>query len=159
MGSFILVGLDGSAASRRALSWALDEAQRRSCSVEIVTAFSDVPVSSDRFTRAGAARVQAAASSEMVPSGYDRPVSFQVIEGAPAEVLTHLSDRAELVVIGSHSVTSLLHSAMAPVGDLVARMANCRVVQVPADAHILPSHDALTPATADSSNPATRARS
>lgn len=155
----ILVGLDGSAASRRALDWALDEARRRSCSVEVVTAFSDVPVSSDRLTRVGAARVQAAAASEMVPSDYDRPVSFQAMEGGPADVLTHLSDRAELVVIGSHSVTGLLHSAMVPVGDLVAGMANCPVVQVPAEAHILPSHDALQPTPRDRSRPRAEASS
>jgi nucleotide-binding universal stress UspA family protein len=159
MDSFILVGLDGSAASRRALAWALEEAQRRSCGVEAVTTFSGDSGAGDRPSLAGAVRVQETAREEMVPPGYDRPVSFQVVEGTPAEVLTRLSDRAELVVIGAHSVTGLLHAAMTSVGDLVAGMASCPVVQVPADVHVLPSHDGLETATAKGSSLRTGRRS
>ncbi len=155
-----MVGLDGSEASRRALSWALEEAQRRSCGVEVLTAFSHVPVSPDGLGPGAAARVQAAAGSEMLPRGYDRPVSFQMVEGTPAEVLTRQSERAQLVVIGSHGVAGLRHSAMTPVGELVASMAACPVVVVPPGAHSLPSHDQVAPAAAAVGlTPTTRTRS
>lgn len=137
----VVVGVDGSAASRRALDWALEEARRRRCGVEVVTAFTSIPVTPDRLSRSGAERVLSAARSEMLPPGYDRPVSFQSVEGAPAEVLTHMSEHAALLVVGSHAVDGLLRSAMASVGDLVARMAHCPVVLVPGRAHLLPTHD------------------
>ena len=59
------------------------------------------------------------------------PVSYHVVRGEPADVLVRESRASELLVMGSHGVQGLLHSALGSVADTCARMAECPVVIVP----------------------------
>ena len=60
------------------------------------------------------------------------PVSFVVVQGDPADVLVRQSRASALLVMGSHGVAGLMHSALGSVTDTCARMAECPVVIVPA---------------------------
>jgi nucleotide-binding universal stress UspA family protein len=68
--------------------------------------------------------------------GIDGPagvsVSYRVVQGDPADVLVRESRTIELLVMGSHGVEGLMHSALGSVTDTCARMAECPVVVVPA---------------------------
>lgn len=58
-------------------------------------------------------------------------VSWRVVEGEPADVLVRESRRSALLVMGSHSVEGLMHSALGSVADTCARMAECPMVIIP----------------------------
>lgn len=134
----IVVGVDGSDGSRRALEWALDEAQRRSCAVEAVTAWPARGMSTELTEEQAAnARRQADETQRhLVDSTLRRhpdapPVSFELVRGDAVEVLVHVSGRAQLLVIGSHGVSSVRHAGLGSVSEACAQLAACPVVVLP----------------------------
>lgn len=131
--AIIRVAADGSPGSRRALDWALAEAAVRGCAVELVSAYPPGPPET-REDRRAAAEAAIHATMDPVVSGSrpSAPVSWHVVEGPPADVLIRESEHSSLLVMGSHGVTGLVHSALGSVSDLCARMAACPVVIIPA---------------------------
>lgn len=123
----IKVAADGSPGSRRAYEWALSEAGRRGSAVELVTAFAGA---SENVESAAEALIQATMRGIEGPAGV--PVSYHVVQGEPADVLVRESRASDLLVMGSHGVQGMLHSALGSVADTCARMAECPVVIVPA---------------------------
>jgi len=59
-------------------------------------------------------------------------VSSQVVHGDPVEALLRTSSRADLLVVGSHSTSAVLHVMLGSVSEACARMAECPVVVLPA---------------------------
>jgi nucleotide-binding universal stress UspA family protein len=138
----IKVAADGSKGSRRALEWALREAEIRGCGVEIVCAY-EAATGQDKHTARVAAERRVHATLDAIVAGrVDLPlVSWHVVEGNPVDVLVRESERSELLVMGSHDVTGMLHAASASPDDLVSRLASCPVVIVPTSS---PSPDEST---------------
>jgi nucleotide-binding universal stress UspA family protein len=134
----IAVGVDGSDGSRRALRWAIDEARRRRRVVEVVTAWPPRGTGDDLDeTEATEARQQADQAGRHVVDAVlretdDPPqVSYELVHGDAVEVLVQLSQRAELLVVGSHGVSSIRHAALGSVSEACARQAACPVVVLP----------------------------
>ena len=133
--NIIRVAADGSPGSRRAYEWALSEGARRKSSVELLTVYTGA---SDRGEPIEHSEAEAAAESltkatmQGVSGPADVPVSYRIVQGEPADVLVRESRACELLVMGSHGVEGLRHSALGSVADTCARMADCPVVIVPA---------------------------
>ena len=131
----ITVAADGSPGSRRAYVWALAEAGRHGYAVELVTAFTARSATGEMHDVADA-RSTAEATKQATMRGIEGPpglpVSFRVVQGDPADVLVRESRVSALLVMGSHGVEGLMHSALGSVTDTCARMADCPVVIVPA---------------------------
>lgn len=110
----IVVGIDGSEASRAALSAAMDEAARTGAEVEAVTTY----VQADYWTDLSSVvlpaheqivgdlqeRIRALVAEVLTdaPEGVsDVPVRAEVFQGPAAEVLVHRGASADLLVVGS----------------------------------------------------------
>jgi len=153
---YIVVGIDGSPSSRLALDWALEEAGLRDCSVQVVTVVpreddddATVPEAQAATRRDVAAQRQGALiGAALAKNGCTKPLTFKVVEGHPYEVLVDLSTHAHLVVLGSHGVGGLRHSAMGSTSDAVARMSACPVVVIPTHTAPVSTHKEERPVLA-----------
>src|SRR5688572_22090413 len=138
----IVVGIDGSDASRRALNWALDEARRRQCSVDAVHAWEPPylvaypyaggqydPVTYEQAAKDTLDRVVDAVDA----SGLAVPVSRILRLGHPAETILDEAKGADLVVVGSRGLGGFRGLLLGSVSQQVAHHAPCPVVIVPAE--------------------------
>ncbi len=130
MDAVIVAGVDGSDGGRRALRFALEEAELRGCAVEAVRVARD----GDDLALC---EHELWADIESVRSGLPSApaVNAQVITGDPAGVLIEKSAAAVLMTVGSHGTTSLIHSAMGSVSTACAQLATCPVVVLPRRTH------------------------
>lgn len=128
--SIMVVGFDGSAGSDDALDWALQHVCTSGSAVEVIAAYRLREGESAADGRAGAERMLARGllRIEQYP---DVTVSSLAVLGEPVDVLTRASGRAEMLVLGRHGTTGMLHSAMGSVGDACSRLADCPVTIVP----------------------------
>ena len=143
----IVVGVDGSAGSRRALRWAADEAARRDATVLAVAVWRGVQPGEDMALEyaslpsvrghereiAERTRRHLEESLSELPSAVGR-VSSVVLEGDPAETLCEQALDSDLLVVGSRG--------RGPVADLLGSVsAKCAhrsprpVVIVPTERH------------------------
>ncbi len=127
----IHVATDGSAGSRRALDWAVDEARLRGCAIELVSAYRGDDTTTTGVARQAAERAVQDTLAVIQDRSMLPAISWHVVEGEPADVLVRESTHSALLVMGSHGVGGLRHSALGSVADLCARMAACPVVIVP----------------------------
>ena len=138
----IVVGIDGSEASRRALNWALDEARRRRCTVDVVHAWQPPylvgypyagsqhdPVTYEQAAKETLDRIVDGADV----SGLDVPVSRILRMGHPAGTILDQAKGADLVVVGSRGLGGFRGLLLGSVSQQVAHHAPCPVVIVPAD--------------------------
>jgi len=127
----IHVAADGSPGSRRALEWALDEAQLRGSAVELVGVCT--PSKNGRRESMAAAEAAVHATMDDIVAGRaDLPlVTWHVGVGEVADVLARESAQSQLLVLGSHDQHGLRHSAHASPADLCTRIAACPVVVIP----------------------------
>jgi nucleotide-binding universal stress UspA family protein len=144
----IVVGVDGSEESIRALRWALAEARLRGRTVQAVHAwqFPDVGewgddpylqgpsydlsmIVPDVMRKAAEARL-ADAMGEVDTAGVD--VEQKVIEGHAAEALLHVAENenAELLVVGSRGHGGFAGVLLGSVSQACAHHASCPVVIV-----------------------------
>ena len=142
----ILVGVDGSEGSRRALRWAIEEAAVRGASVDAVAVWQD-PYRGDmtfeyeipylrRDRRATLEHVDgklAEAVAEVV--GHDPVVEVDplVVEGDPAETLCERSAGADLLVVGSRGHGGFARLMLGSVSSACAHRSRCPIAIVPAD--------------------------
>lgn len=127
----IVVGVDGSPGSLRALQWAIAEGRLRGSAVEAVTTWrsdSTGSASSPEAAKSLQSKVirDATAALDTVPL-----ISEAVEAGVPEEVLAKRSEHASLLVIGSHGVGSIRHAALGSTSEYCSRMASCPVVVIP----------------------------
>ena len=137
-GAVIVVGVDGSDGSRRALRWALHEAALRGSTVQAVTVWPgrDAVARMEQLDAAEAQReatdLQQRVVGEVLAELPRPPVlSYEVVHGDPVEVLLLASASAELLVVGSHNTSSISHVMLGSVSEACARMAECPVVVLP----------------------------
>ncbi|MFP5366741.1 MAG: universal stress protein [Actinomycetes bacterium] len=132
----IVAGVDGSAASRLALEWAVTEARLRGGHVRAVTAWQFPPVTvgmeglihdPDIFPQA-ARRLQNEALKE-VESGAV-PVTGDVVQGHPATVLLKAAEDADLLVVGSRGFGGFTGLLLGSVSTQVLHHSPCPVLVV-----------------------------
>jgi nucleotide-binding universal stress UspA family protein len=141
----IRVAADGSAGSRRAFAWALEEAALRRCAVELITVYRYDEGESRDAARESAERALHATMDDLVAGRADLPrVSWHVVEGEAADVLVRESAQSLLLVMGSHGVEGMIHSALGSVADTCAKMADCPVVIIPPPRREETTHSGLT---------------
>lgn len=134
--SRIVVGLDSSEGSERALRWALDEAELRGAELELVHSFPPpemvalpavVTLPSDDELRKGAEEIidQALAN---VGGPRDVPVVRTVRSGGAASVLCEAAEGADLLVVGARGLGGFRGLLLGSVTHQVVAHAPCPVV-------------------------------
>ena len=134
----ILVGVDGSDGSRRALAWAIDQAAARRAVVQPVIVWErGFDYGSERYWPADekiaeAARKRLAAVVTEV-AGPDPAVTIDplVLEGDPGRILCARSASADLLVIGSRGHGGFAGLVLGSVSTKCAHHSRCPVVIVP----------------------------
>jgi|HubBroStandDraft_1064217.scaffolds.fasta_scaffold201255_2 nucleotide-binding universal stress UspA family protein len=133
----IVVGMDGSDPSKRALRWAADQATLTGAELKIVTTWEYPPTlgwappyPSDFDPDAEARKAQAEAVDSVL---HDEPgVARQLVvtEGHPAFVLTEAAKGAVLLVVGSRGHGAFAGMLLGSVSEYCAAHAPCPVVVV-----------------------------
>jgi nucleotide-binding universal stress UspA family protein len=142
--SGILVGIDGSSHSGRALEWAAREAAVRNVPLTVLAVRQDVIGYSgyaygylDERQLADQACLAAQEQTDKVLAQLDdasRPPSVTVrgATGWPGDVLVKAADHADMIVVGARGETGIGKLLLGPVALQVTRHARCPVVVVPA---------------------------
>ncbi len=136
----LVVGVDGSEASRQALAWAVRLAPRLGVRVTAVQVTDDVFTAQDKgyCTREQAEQWAAAARAECVQAmravldelGVEQEqVTLDVIPGQPAEVLIERSKDAEMLVLGPRGM-GRIRLLLGSVSLACLQRASCPVVIV-----------------------------
>jgi nucleotide-binding universal stress UspA family protein len=143
--SGIIVGIDGSGHSQKALEWAAREAGLRRTPLTVLTVrqavagFTGVPVI---YPLTGGptiedVRQQAQAETDKVLEGIGdkRPaeVTVRAVDGFPADELLRAAEGAEMIVVGSRGIGGFARLVMGSVSTQVTHHAKCPVVVIPAD--------------------------
>lgn len=138
MSSKIVVGLDGSVGSDRALEAAAEVAKRDAAAVvlchvvERIAAKGDMaPVHADEPEVKARVEEQAA---ELREQGIDTEVSFQVIVlGGPGRAIADLAEEvgADLIVVGTRGHSALAGVLLGSVTQKLLHLAQCPVLCVP----------------------------
>ena len=141
----IIVGIDGSAHSRQALEWAVNEASVRHVPLTVLTVNQAVAgywTSSVAYPRdlhrtkqaREAAQVEADTVLKQVGNkSWLPPVMVRAVTGLPAEELLNAAAGADMIVVGSHGAGGFKQLLMGSVSSQVTHHAHCPVVVIPAD--------------------------
>jgi len=140
--SGIIVGVDGSGHSQRALEWAMKEAALRHAPLTVLTVhqairgyYGGVSSFPDDPERTEEARVAAQAETDKVLAGLGgaRPesVTVKAVNGFPVEELISASKDADIIVLGSRGVGGFSRLMLGSVTSQVAQHAHCPVLIVP----------------------------
>lgn len=137
----VVVGIDGSEPSERALAWSIGEARMRGAPLVAVMCergrpAGPLPVGTSSGTadvelvRKRAAQVVDDVCEERTDAR-DVEVHVDAYLGAPSEQLIRLSDAAQLVVVGARGHDRLSRMFLGSVATAVTHRARCPVVVVP----------------------------
>lgn len=131
----VVVGVDGSAGSDRALRWAVAEARLRRCRLTVVHAWQFPPIGSYIVTPpegydAMAAEFVDQALATVRQSDPELEVDGVVTYGSSVEALVRASEAAELVVVGARGHGGFASLLLGSVGDQCAQYVKCPVVVV-----------------------------
>ena len=140
----IIVGIDGSGHSQRALTWAMKEAAAHNTPLTVLTvhqAVRDVyglptsyPEDAARTEQAREA-AQQETDKALAAIGEPKPsVTVRAVHGIPADVFIEASKNADQVVLGSRGVGGFGALLMGSVAQRVAQHAACPVTIVPMEA-------------------------
>lgn len=137
----IVVGVDGTPASRAAVEWAARDAGLRHRNITLVHVvltpemgeWVDVPLS-ERYTSAreerGRQLLQEASELVSTTAGDGISVDTRVITGAIVPTLVHLSKDAEMTVVGCRGLNALAGMVLGSVSRGLLHHAQCPVVVV-----------------------------
>jgi nucleotide-binding universal stress UspA family protein len=141
--SKIVVGTDFSQASERALSVALDLAERLDAEVELVHVYAlptfNLPLEGAMMPSASHAASLLERLQELLDGAVARhshrglPLRAHLRNGSPHEDLCHFAREvgAGLIVVGTHGRTGVAHALLGSVAERVLRLASCPVLSVP----------------------------
>ncbi|MCE9525416.1 MAG: universal stress protein, partial [Planctomycetales bacterium] len=78
--------------------------------------------------------------NKITPSDSNVPVERRLLAGDPAEAIIRLAEteKADLIVIGTHGRRGLRRVLMGSVAEVVVRTASCPVLTVKQGAHAVP---------------------
>lgn len=135
----IVVGVDGSSGSHRALAWAVEEARIRGAAVEAVHVWTTPYVAGFPYTtlvldpaqlEQHAHELLAAAIAGVDTAGLAVPVQPVVAAGGPAEAILAHAKGADLVVVGTRGRGGFTGLLLGSVSQQVVHHATCPVVIV-----------------------------
>lgn len=139
MAGRIVVGVDGSPASRAALRWAVDEARRRAATVEAVAAWH-VPMANltpslgeftaVQFEQSADKHLRQVLDEEGLLDATEPTVVEVTVEGAPALALCEAAEGADLLVVGSRGLGAFKGMVLGSVSLHCVSHAPCDVVVV-----------------------------
>jgi nucleotide-binding universal stress UspA family protein len=138
----ILVGLDGSHYSERALEWAAKEAAIRHAPLRVLAVHTVLvgwtgrgvpdPEDNELVVRTKAS-AQELTDKVLAGIGSARPdgVTVDAVNGIPADVLLQASEDADMIVLGARGGGGFARLRLGSVSDQVAHHAHCPVVIIP----------------------------
>ena len=142
----ILVGIDGSEHSRRALEWAVREAAFRHAPLTVLTVHQAIvsywtagavayPGDTDFAKEAlDAAKAETDSVLAQVDAASQPPsVTVKAVTGLPAEELLCAAEGADMIVVGSRGAGGFKRLLLGSVSTQVTHHANCPVVVIPSD--------------------------
>ena len=141
----IIVGMDGSTHSERALDWAIREAAVRQVPLRVITVFRraishwGAGAITDPQEHAIAIQAREAAQDAtdkaLAHAGDARPTSVTVEAhgGIPAEELVNASKDADMIVVGSRGTGGFARLHLGSVGSQVVHHAHCPIVIIPTE--------------------------
>jgi nucleotide-binding universal stress UspA family protein len=141
----IVVGLDGSDCSRRALDWAVQQATRTGATVDAILAwqwtpqYGVYPFGPDEATVEKAAQHLLDSELARLPTGMSAAVHGRLIHGHPAKVLLDASAGSDALVVGNHRAGITASRMLGSISQKVARHATVPVV-------VVHEHDRAAPA-------------
>lgn len=140
--SEIIVGVDGSGHSQRALEWAMKEAAVRHAPLTVIAVheaikstygrplrFSDDPVRTEETRQAAQAETDKVLANLAEP--HPESVTVKAIHGFPVDVLITAGKDADLLVLGSRGTGGFSRLLLGSVADQVVQHALCPVLIVP----------------------------
>lgn len=138
----IVVGVDGSGHSQRALEWAIKEAAVRAVPLTVVTVHELivgyfgglVEYPDDRVLAEKASQlVQAEVDKTLDEFGESRPesVTVRTLSGSVVEGLVNAGKDADMLVVGSRGAGGFGRLMLGSVSSLVTQHATCPVVIIP----------------------------
>ncbi len=139
----IIVGVDGSGHSQRALEWAMKEAAIRHTPLTVLTVhealrgyFTSVVVFPDDQARTEEAQQAAEAEAKQVLAELDGPhpesITVRAVHGFPVEELVNAGRDADMIVLGSRGAGGFSRLLMGSTASQVVQHAQCPVLIVPA---------------------------
>ena len=140
----IIVGIDGSVHSRRALEWAISEAAIRRMPLTVLTVQQAVagywgpviyPQDLDFVEQAAkVAQEETDDILEKLDAGSRPPsVSVRAVMGLPADEILTAAQDADMIVVGSRGAGGFKRLLMGSVSTQVTHHAQCPVVVIPVD--------------------------
>lgn len=140
--SGIIVGVDGSGHSQRALERAMKEAAIHHVPLTVLTVheairgyYGGVAVYADDPARTEEARQAAQAETDKVLAELDGPrpesVTVKAVHGFPVEELINAGRDADMLILGSRGAGGFTRLMMGSVAGQVAQHAHCPVLIVP----------------------------
>lgn len=137
--SIVVVGVDDTESSRRALAWAAAEAVRRGATLQVVTAWTwdaaeGAPLAAvePQTLMELAEQTQTHAVEQVVGAMPVRPVvAREVVRATAATALVEASRHADLVVVGTHGRGPVRAALLGSVSQSVIKHAECPVVVMP----------------------------
>jgi nucleotide-binding universal stress UspA family protein len=143
----IIVGVDGSTHSRRALEWAMKEAALRETPLTVMTVHAlirgyfgggmvEFPTDHELAEKAGKV-VQADVDAAVRDLRGSAPasVTVRVASGSVVEELVNAAEDADMLVVGSRGAGGFSRLMMGSVSSLVTQHATCPVVIIPTSDH------------------------
>ena len=140
----IIVGIDGSVHSRRALEWAISEAAIRRMPLTVLTVQQAIagywgpviyPQEPDFAEQAAkVAQEETDDILEKLGAGSRPPsVSVRAVVGLPADEILIAAQDADMIVVGSRGAGGFKKLLMGSVSSQVTHHAHCPVVVIPAE--------------------------
>ena len=131
----IVVGVDGSDNSKRALDYAADEAYRTQGVLQIVAVYTVVPAegllqSPNILDQPGAEDVAQQAMERAVRRRPGLVAKGETVLGPPGPVLADVSKDAELLVVGTHGHSVVIGLLLGSVSEYVVHHAHCTTTVV-----------------------------
>ena len=138
----IIVGVDGSGHSQRALEWAMKEAAIRHAPLAVLTVheavagyFGGVSVYSDDPERTEAVRQAVQAETDKTLAGLEGPhpesVTVTAVHGFPVEEIIKAGRDADMIVLGSRGAGGFTRLLMGSTAGQVVQHAPCPVLIIP----------------------------
>ncbi|HJY66044.1 MAG TPA: universal stress protein [Streptosporangiaceae bacterium] len=138
----IIVGVDGSGHSQRALEWAMKEAAMRHAPLTVLTVhpaivgyFGGVVTSEGDLELTEQTRAAVKVEADRLLAGLSgpppEPVTVKAVHGFPVEELVSASKGADIVVLGSRGVGGFSRMLMGSTAGQVVQHAHCPVLIVP----------------------------
>lgn len=143
-GQDIVVGYDDTTAAMAAVRWAADLARSTGSGLRLVHAWtwpllghgvSGIPVIDPTGPRNQAVRLLDEAAERVAAEFPELPISAELLPGLPRETLEAISDRTDLLVVGTRGLGAVWGALLGSVSRGILHDAGCPVAVIRSDQH------------------------